>query len=229
MESKSNHGSASLFITVSRRDCSFLLFIFATVICFLPHCLWVTEMLWAHLEHPSSLTTYGQLLQSLPLEAHLQLLAVKKKVLDVGLGCTRPQEVSCDLGPYMCWVNAGFSPSHWSIAQMAWDEGISKPDVPSEASMEDPRSGNLCEIWRRPRGLVAGPLWGGAIFSTLLVPPRQRRWAQGPSSADVPTPNLSQLCVVDGCATQLQRSVAAWFPALCDEYLATLLFLLSCC
>lgn len=67
-------------------------------------------MLWAHLEHPSSPTTYGQLLESLQLGANLQLLSVKKKVLDVGLGCTRSQEVSCDLGPCMSSVNAGFSP-----------------------------------------------------------------------------------------------------------------------
>lgn len=98
---------------------------------------------------------------------------------------------------------------------------------PIWSEQEVPCSGNLCEIWRHPSNLLADPLWLGAVCSTLLVPQRQQGVSVRPMQCWSTHPR-PQLCAADGCIIPLECSVVARFLGQLVEYLAILLFLLSC-
>ena len=76
-------------------------------------------------------------------------------------------------------------------------------------------------------GLSSGPLWVGAIFSTLLVI-QKKQWVSARLTQCRSSHHKAHLCVVDGCVIELECSAVSWFLGQLAEYVAILLFLLSC-
>lgn len=140
-------------------------------------------------------------------------------MLAVGLGYASSEKVPSHSGLYIFSVNAGFSPWHWYIYQMACNQGISRSGISSELS----RSLLWQPLWdlEAPMWPLAGPLWVGAVFSTLLVTQREK-W-ESSRLMQCWDPPLKPLC---SYIIQLECSVVSWFLGQLAESLTIPLFLL---
>lgn len=199
MESKSNHGSASCFITVSRRDClspprlsahewpwhsGLIWHIHPQLLCVgIPFGLCTWTLIYSYFTvKKEKYWTYGWVVPDLRRFSVIQVSKcckfLVKAVSDANLRWPGIKG-SRSLISHMKWAGR----SLWG--QSVWD---------LEAS-----------IW-----LFAGSFWLGDKFSTMLV-------AQGEQSVNISLrrhwkPHLKpQHFVVDSCIIQLERNVVAWF------------------
>lgn len=142
----------------------------------------------------------------------------------VGLGCASSKKVLSHLGLYTFSVNAGFSPWHWSISQMASNQRISRSALSSEPS----RKILALAVTVRSGGIHVAfgcfPL--SRSCSLHLACPSEREMGELRANAMLRfSPQASALCR-RGYIIPLESSAVSWFLGQLAESLTIPLFLL---